>query len=157
MLILALACSHSDDVTESETDETEVVETDDTDVVDESLDPDAVAAVLGEAERSMRREAKLATGAQIAIWRDGRVYYVGSVGAANQEGTRLIDEDTLFQVGSDTKKLTADRLQTRRSNMRWSRPGPSGTPAWTSLPWCHTAKGARSRRLISPRGSERSC
>lgn len=108
MLVLLLACGKPSVETDvDETDETaDTDDTDDTDVADVDVDdPEAVAAVLAAAEGAL--EGSQASGAQIAVWRDGVVTYIGSVGFADPDGTRPIDEDTLFQVGSDTKKMTA--------------------------------------------------
>lgn len=46
-------------------------------------------------------DAANATGASVAVWLDGEVVWVGGF------GTDAIDEDSLFMIGSDTKKLTA--------------------------------------------------
>jgi CubicO group peptidase (beta-lactamase class C family) len=103
MLVFALACSRPDE-TAVDTDVADT-DTDDTDSAVETLDPEAVAAVLDATNGALR--GSQASGAQVAIWLDGRVYYLGAVGFANPDGTRAIDEDTLFQIGSDTKKMTA--------------------------------------------------
>ncbi len=51
----------------------------------------------------------LASGYSVAIWRDGRVVYREGFGTADG-GATPVDADTLFQIGSDTKKLTAIAL-----------------------------------------------
>lgn len=48
-----------------------------------------------------------ATGAQVAVWLDGRTWFVGGFGSADPEGDVAVDEDTFFMIGSDTKKLAA--------------------------------------------------
>jgi len=55
-------------------------------------------------------ETNLATGASVAVWLDGQVIWVGGFGSADPLGTRVPDEDTLYMIGSDTKKLTAMSL-----------------------------------------------
>jgi CubicO group peptidase (beta-lactamase class C family) len=92
MLVLALACAPS--VVPVDTDPEPIVPT---------LDPAAIDAVLAAAEDG--RSNNRGSGQQIAIWKNGVVYYVGAVGTA--DGARAIDEDTRFAVGSDTKKMTA--------------------------------------------------
>ncbi len=51
----------------------------------------------------------LATGYSIAVWRDGAVIYAEGFGARDPAGT-AVTADTLFQIGSDTKKITAISL-----------------------------------------------
>src|SRR5262245_11957638 len=58
---------------------------------------DAVADHLGHG---------LATGYSVAIWRDGEVIFAEGFGAKDEAGA-AVTPDTLFQIGSDTKKLTA--------------------------------------------------
>ncbi|HWO09193.1 MAG TPA: serine hydrolase domain-containing protein, partial [Polyangiaceae bacterium] len=48
----------------------------------------------------------LATGYSVAVWRDGDVIYREAFGASDAAGTP-VTPDTLFQIGSDTKKITA--------------------------------------------------
>lgn len=48
-----------------------------------------------------------ATGASVAVWLDDDIVFVGGFGTADPDGTAPPDEDTRFQIGSDTKKLTA--------------------------------------------------
>jgi len=61
---------------------------------------DAVGASLG---------TGFATGYSVAVWRDGRVVYKEGFGEKN-EGGEAVTPATLFQIGSDTKKLTAVAL-----------------------------------------------
>jgi CubicO group peptidase (beta-lactamase class C family) len=55
-------------------------------------------------------QASLATGASVAIWLDDQIIWVGGVGSSDGDGTGVITEDTLFMIGSDTKKITAISL-----------------------------------------------
>ena len=48
-----------------------------------------------------------ATAASVAVWLDGEILWVGGFGHADPEGAVAPDEDTLFMIGSDTKKITA--------------------------------------------------
>lgn len=65
---------------------------------DAGLDPrfDALAAAI---ETDL--EAANATAASVAVWLEGEVVWVGGFGSPD------VGEDTLFMIGSDTKKLTA--------------------------------------------------
>jgi CubicO group peptidase (beta-lactamase class C family) len=54
----------------------------------------------------------LATGYSIAIWRDGGVIYTEGFGSKDADGN-AVTPDTVFQVGSDTKKMTAIALLQR--------------------------------------------
>lgn len=60
---------------------------------------DAVDASLGRG---------LATGYSVAVWLDGDIVYAGAFGTA--DGDAPVTTDMLFQIGSDTKKLTAIAL-----------------------------------------------
>jgi CubicO group peptidase (beta-lactamase class C family) len=51
----------------------------------------------------------LATAYSVAVWRDGEVIYAEAFGEKDPEGTPATT-DTLFQIGSDTKKMTAMAL-----------------------------------------------
>ncbi len=51
-----------------------------------------------------------ATAASVAVWLDGEVVWVGGFGHADPAGTAPPDEDTLFGIGSDTKKIAAIAL-----------------------------------------------
>jgi CubicO group peptidase (beta-lactamase class C family) len=53
-------------------------------------------------------EDNLATAASVAVWLDGEVTFVSGFGTLNDG--RTPDRDTLFMIGSDTKKLTAIAL-----------------------------------------------
>ncbi len=48
-----------------------------------------------------------ATAASVAVWLDGEIVWVGGYGTADPLGSTPPDEDTLFLIGSDTKKITA--------------------------------------------------
>jgi CubicO group peptidase (beta-lactamase class C family) len=60
----------------------------------------AVGAALGKG---------LATGYSVAVWRDGQIVYAEGFGTADGLSAP-VTPDTLFQIGSDTKKLTAIAL-----------------------------------------------
>jgi CubicO group peptidase (beta-lactamase class C family) len=51
----------------------------------------------------------LARGYSVAIWRDGEIVYAEGFGAKDDAGV-AVTRDTLFQIGSDTKKITAIAL-----------------------------------------------
>lgn len=65
------------------------------------------AAVSADLDRN------LATGASVSIWLDGEVQWVGGFGSAHPDHAQAIGADTLFMIGSDTKKLTAISLLQR--------------------------------------------
>ncbi len=67
-----------------------------------------VEAVLAAAQAEL--DANLATGAQIAIWTGDEIVYVGGVGSASAWEDQPIAEDTVFMIGSDTKKMAAISL-----------------------------------------------
>jgi CubicO group peptidase (beta-lactamase class C family) len=48
-----------------------------------------------------------ATGVSVAVWLGGEPLWVGGFGHADPEGTTPPGKDTLFMIGSDTKKITA--------------------------------------------------
>lgn len=56
-------------------------------------------------ERDLARSN--ATAASVAVWLAGEVIWVGGFGQADPDGGPAPDEDTLFMIGSDTKKITA--------------------------------------------------
>lgn len=58
-------------------------------------------------------ENNLATGASVAVWLDGEVLWVGGFGSAHPDRDQPVGSDTLFMIGSDTKKLTAISLLQR--------------------------------------------
>ena len=51
----------------------------------------------------------LATGYSVAVWRDGAVIYAEGFGERDPDGS-AVSPETLFQIGSDTKKVTAIAL-----------------------------------------------
>lgn len=123
VLLLALACNNpASDV--DDTDDTQPADTDtggDTDTGPDEpivkLDPDVVQAI--EAVALADLEAAEATGVQIAVWFEGEIVYQGQLGSAHPDKDVAITPDTLFQVGSDTKKMTSLALlkQVERGNL----------------------------------------
>ena len=67
--------------------------------------PAAEAAIADAVTADLDRT--LATGAQIAVWHGGALVYVRSFGFRDPASTEPVDDDTVFQIGSDTKKMTA--------------------------------------------------
>lgn len=63
---------------------------------------DALAAAI---ESDIARSN--ATGASVAVWLDDEIVWVGGFGTVDPDGSRVPDEDTLFMIGSDTKKIAA--------------------------------------------------
>jgi len=73
----------------------------------DGLDADGVARIHDAVDQTLGRG--LATGYSVAIWRDGEVVYAEGFGTRDEAGTP-VTADTLFQIGSDTKKITAIAL-----------------------------------------------
>jgi CubicO group peptidase (beta-lactamase class C family) len=71
------------------------------------LDDDAIARIHMAVEQSLG--TGFATGCAVAIWRDGEVIYAEGFGTKDEAGNPVTN-DTLFQIGSDTKKMTAMTL-----------------------------------------------
>jgi len=111
LLLLALGCQGKDlpaDDTGTPPDDTaatDSIPTDDTATTVTGLDPDEVDAFLNRVQRAMR--GGYASGAQVAIWKDGGLALEAGVGSADPDAEVEITPETLFQIGSDTKKLTA--------------------------------------------------
>jgi CubicO group peptidase (beta-lactamase class C family) len=57
-------------------------------------------------------EATAATAASVSVWLDGEIIWVGGFGRFDPDG-RIPGANTLFMIGSDTKKLTAISLLRR--------------------------------------------
>lgn len=55
-------------------------------------------------------DASYATGAQVAIWKGGGIVFAEGFGSRHPDRDEAIDATTLFQIGSDTKKLAAVAL-----------------------------------------------
>jgi CubicO group peptidase (beta-lactamase class C family) len=108
MFLLAwiLGCSDKgDDSAAAEADADTDSDTDtDTDTDADPITKDDAEAILDQAALDIATSN--ASGAQIAVWYDGRVAYHWEVGANPGSGDPITD-DMLFQIGSDTKKLTA--------------------------------------------------
>ena len=68
------------------------------------LGADEVAEIRGAVEAQLGDG--LATAYSVAIWRDGEIVYAEAFGEADVDG-REATTGTLFQIGSDTKKLAA--------------------------------------------------
>jgi CubicO group peptidase (beta-lactamase class C family) len=71
----------------------------------EFLPPEARERIATAAGADLERT--LATGVQVALWHAGELIYVGNFGARDPEGVQPVDAETVFQIGSDTKKMTA--------------------------------------------------
>lgn len=61
---------------------------------------------IREAAKAQLDAAEVAAGYSVAVWRDGHVVYAEGFGAKDEHGRR-VTPGTLFQIGSDTKKMTA--------------------------------------------------
>jgi CubicO group peptidase (beta-lactamase class C family) len=66
---------------------------------------DAFEAVRDAMKKDLRRD--YATGAQVSVWLDGEIVFSEGFGTRSPDGDEPVDTETLFQIGSDSKKLTA--------------------------------------------------
>ncbi len=107
MLLLLLACieptgtGFAADPADSGT-----PDTGDTAELPATLYDDDAIAVIEKAVRSDLRGSN-ASGVQIAVWYDGQLVYTLESGTRHPDTDETIAADTLFQIGSDTKKMTA--------------------------------------------------
>lgn len=74
------------------------------------LDDDSIARIHMAVDASLG--TGFSTGCAVAIWRDGEVIYAEGFGTKDEAGN-VVTSDTLFQIGSDTKKLAAMTLLQR--------------------------------------------
>lgn len=79
---------------------------DDASSLDTTLTSDQVAQIRAAVDATLGHG--LATGYSVAIWRDGEIAYREGFGTL--DGTVATTPDALFQIGSDTKKLSAIAL-----------------------------------------------
>lgn len=70
-----------------------------------ALDPDALDELRARVDRDFRN--LLASGASVALWQHGDIVFAEGFGSADPDVEVPVTPDTLFQVGSDTKKMTA--------------------------------------------------
>lgn len=102
MLLFLLACTHPTDTTDAfQVDDTGDTSVDDTGSTDEA----AFEAIRKAAKKDLRNAN--ASGASIAVWRDGEILFAEGVGTRDPDTEDPVLTSTLFQIGSDTKKLTA--------------------------------------------------
>ena len=79
------------------------------DTGDDTATPDVRWDPVREAvETALKRG--YATGASVAVWVDGEIVYAEGFGSAHPERDVPVKTTTLFNIGSDTKKLTAITL-----------------------------------------------
>lgn len=69
------------------------------------LDDAVIDAILAAARADLR--AANATGASIAVWKEGEVVWADGMGRRNPDTDEDVLTTTLFQIGSDTKKIAA--------------------------------------------------
>ncbi len=109
MLALLLACA---DPNSKPTDDTDhpAPDTADTDTGDTA---DTAESPYQEAFQAIRQAARLglrsnnASGVSVAVWKDGEVIFAEGFGTKNPDTEDPVLPTTLFQIGSDTKKMTA--------------------------------------------------
>ncbi len=66
---------------------------------------DVIAAIQRKAKSDLR--ANNASGVSVAVWKDGEIVYAEAFGTRHPDTDEAVATTTLFQIGSDTKKLTA--------------------------------------------------
>ncbi|MEO8548329.1 MAG: serine hydrolase domain-containing protein [Kofleriaceae bacterium] len=76
-------------------------------VADAALPADQIASIHAAVDGALGHG--LATGYSVAVWRDGAIVYAEGFGTADGAAAP-VTPDMLFQIGSDTKKLTAIAL-----------------------------------------------
>jgi len=114
LLVLAqLACTPGKETGETSGDDTglhDSAHTGETDEIDDTSEPDELGArvheALDDALATDIGRANMASGASVAVWIDGQIIAFG-VGDRHPDDGGEITADTLFQIGSDTKKMTA--------------------------------------------------
>lgn len=159
LLLLTLACTSKDtsgDDTSSGTD-TSATDTSDTgDTGDTAVavpwtkdDEDAVMSALA---RDMRRSGAFA--GQIAIWYDGQIVFSQAVGTRTDGGSEPVDTNTLFQIGSDTKKIAAIALlqQVNAGKLSLDEPVADAIPGLSLTESPEWAGAATLHDLVSHQG-----
>ena len=104
MLLLLVACPDpADTAGGSPADTADTADT--ADNTPSFYDEGAIEAI----EKAVRGDLRSnnAAGVQLAVWVDGRIVYTLESGSAHPDTDTPIDAHTLFQIGSDTKKMTA--------------------------------------------------
>ena len=110
MLLLLLACTP--DVAHPE-DTAEIADTadsgDSADTGDSGVPAFFSDDAIKDIERAITKDLRKndVSGAQVAVWYEGELVYVMSFGTKHPDTEELVDDATLFQIGSDTKKITA--------------------------------------------------
>lgn len=106
--LLLFACSAPDPKPGDDTDtaDTDTAGTDTADTGDTASPYEDVFAEVRRATKSAIRSSA-ATGASVAIWYEGEVIFAEGFGEKHGEGEEPVTPDTLFQIGSDTKKMAA--------------------------------------------------
>jgi CubicO group peptidase (beta-lactamase class C family) len=110
MLLLLLACTADAPKPDTASDPDDTAGTDTADTTDSG---DTAESPYAEAFETIRRAARsdlrggMATGASVAIWKDGEVIFAEGFGTRHPDTEDPVLPSTLFQIGSDTKKMTA--------------------------------------------------
>lgn len=68
------------------------------------------AEVIAEVQKAVKsdlRGSQFASGVSVAVWKDGEIVYAEGFGTKHPDGDEAVSTTTLFQIGSDTKKITA--------------------------------------------------
>lgn len=92
--------------------------------------------------------------AQVAIWYDGEIVLNQAIGTRTVDGKEPVDTDTLFQIGSDTKKITAIALlqAVERGDLTLERSVADAIPGLSLAASPDWASGATLHELLSHQG-----
>ncbi len=104
-LTLLIACT-SEPNAPLDTSEADTAPADTADTGAASPTMEAIALAIRRAARADLRVAT-ATGASVAVWKDGAIVFAEGFGTRDPDGDVPVTTDTVFQIGSDTKKLVA--------------------------------------------------
>ena len=109
MLLFLLACTDpaADSPTDKVADTGDTASDTDTDTAEDTADP--YEAVYDDVRRALRSALRgnNASGVSIAVWKDGEVIFAEAMGTRSPDTDDIVVPSTLFQIGSDTKKMTA--------------------------------------------------
>ncbi len=107
--LLGVACTHpKDQPSDSSTGGDSAVTTDSGDTSGDSASTYDFSGIESAVKKDIRNSN--ASGASIAIYNHGQIVYAQGFGSADPDNQQDITPDTLFEIGSDTKKLTAIAL-----------------------------------------------
>lgn len=92
--------------------------------------------------------------AQVAVWYDGQIVVNEAIGTRTADGKEPVDTDTLFQIGSDTKKIAAIALlqAVERGDLALDQSVAGAIPGLSLTESPDWASGATLHDLVSHQG-----